>query len=61
MNADQKIKLLHDICDRNPHMRIQNALWRVRKAEKAEELRRPVNKQRGVVAMIRKLVHREGA
>lgn len=55
MSPDQKIKLLHDICDRNPHMRIQNALWRVRKAEKAEELQRPTNKQRGAVAMIRKL------
>lgn len=60
MSPDQKIKLLHDICDRNPHMRIQNALWRVRKAEKAEDLQRPVNKQRGVVAMIRKIIHREG-
>lgn len=55
MNDSQKIKLLHDICDRNPHMRISNAMWKLRKAEKAEELRRPSPDPRGVVAMIRRL------
>lgn len=55
MTPDQKIKMLHDICDRHPHMRINNALWKIRKAEKAEELRRPAINQRGVVAMIRRL------
>lgn len=58
MTPDQKIKLLHDICDRNPHTRLNNALWLLRKAEKAEELRRPAVNQRGVVAMIRRLTGR---
>jgi len=57
MTDSEKIKLLHTICDRNPHMRLTNALWKVRKAEKAEELR-PARNPRGVVAMIRKLTGR---
>ena len=60
MSPDQKIKLLHDICDRNPHMRLNNALWKVRKAEKAEELRRPTEydlpRPRGIVRFIRSKV-----
>lgn len=58
MTPDQKIRMLHDICDRHPHMRINNALWKIRKAEKAEELRRPSPDPRGVVAMLRKLTGR---
>lgn len=58
MSPDQKIKMLHDICDRTPHMRLNNALWKLRKAEKAEELRRPSPNPIGLVKMIRRLTGR---
>ena len=39
----------------NAPTRINSALWQIKRAERKEELQRPVNRQRGVVAMIRKL------
>jgi hypothetical protein len=61
MTPERKLQILAEIHERAPHTRLNSAMWQLRRKEKAEELRRPVNKQRGVVAMIRKLVHREGA
>jgi len=60
MTPERKLEMLESIADRNPHMRINNALWKVRKAEKAEELRRPTEydlpRPRGIVRFIRSKV-----
>lgn len=55
MNADKKLQLIESIYIKHPNMQIRNVMHKVRKHEKAEELRRPSPDPRGVVAMIRRL------
>lgn len=41
MNSDLKMKLLVEICERNPNTRLNSALWQVSRKEKVEALRLP--------------------
>jgi hypothetical protein len=41
MNSDLKMKLLTEICERNPNTRLNSALWQVARKEKVEALRLP--------------------
>lgn len=58
MNDSKKLELFEAAYKRTPNARVGTVFQRIRKAEKAEELRRPSPDPRGVVAMLRKLTGR---
>lgn len=58
MNDRDKIHLFEAAYKRTPNARVGTVFQRIRKAEKAEELRRPVQNPRGIVKMLRKLTGR---
>ncbi|RVG88715.1 hypothetical protein [Sinorhizobium meliloti] len=58
MSDSKKIELFEAAYKRTPNVKVGTVFQRIRKAEKAEELRRPVQNPRGVVAMLRKLTGR---
>lgn len=55
MTPTQELELIRKMHVKHPHMRISNVMHYVEKRKLVEELQRPTNKQKGVVAMIRKL------
>lgn len=55
MNDSKKLELFEAAYKRTPNARVGTVFQRIRKAEKAEELRRPAVNQRGLVHMLRRL------